>query len=453
MTRVYWRIFLAFWLVLVVTVLVTAGVNWVVFRDELAYTRADTLRDSLDALAEQAQRRLRGDGLEGLRDWLRDLQAGAPMPPLLIVGPDGRDILGRPTPPGFRLLRNLERDPASVDRDRRRMRGRFRPAIRRITDADGNPYLMLVPPFRPRTGDWFATSQLRVVFPVVLVLVSGLVCLLLARYLTRPIAVFRSAGRRIATGDLEARVGPVVARRKDEFGDLARDFDDMAGRVQQLVGNQQRLLRDVSHELRSPLARLQAAVGLLRQRGGDDPNLDRIEREIDVLDALIGQVLDYSRLQGQTSLQAERVDLVELVGGVVDDAAYEAAGRGLQFGFEPGPPEFVVADPGLLRSAIDNVVRNAVQHAKRTVTVRIVSAQTGGCVRISVSDDGPGAAPADLPQLFEPFFTSKSAQAGAGIGLSIARRAAELHGGAIAARNREAGGLVVTLDLPAAEAR
>jgi two-component system sensor histidine kinase CpxA len=306
--------------------------------------------------------------------------------------------------------------------------------------------VLFVPPFRPRGGPWFAAPQVRAVFPVVLVLISGLVCLLLARYLTRPIAVFRLAGQRIAAGDLAARVGPGVGRRRDEFGALARDFDDMAGRVEQLVDSQQRLMRDVSHELRSPLARLQAAVGLLRQRGGDDANLERIEREIELLNDLIGRILGFSRLQGTTKLAAERCDVTDLVHGVVDDASFEVAESGIRFEFDGGGPEFAVADPALLRSAIDNVVRNAAQHARSRIAVSV--ARDGDTLRIVVADDGPGVPDADLERLFEPFFTTQTASVGAGVGLAIARRAIELHRGVITVCNGDAGGLIVTVELP-----
>lgn len=448
MTRVYWRIFLTFWLVLVMAVVVTVGLNAIMFRDEVAYTRADTLRGSLDALSEQAERRLQQSGTEGLRDWLRELQSDSPMPPLLIIGPDGDEILGRALPPGFRKNRTFGRGAGIRDDRPSGPRARFRPAIRRFADVDGRQYVMVLPPIRPRSGDWFATTRLRSVFPVVLVLISGIVCLLLARYLTRPIAAFRRAGQSIAAGDLGARVGTDIARRTDEFGDLARDFDDMAGRVEQLVESQQRLLRDVSHELRSPLARLQAATGLLRQRGGDDPNLDRIEREIDVLNVLIGQVLGFSRIQSRTSLEAERVDLTELVRGVVDDATFEGAAHERRIEFAPASRAVVLADPTLLRSALDNVVRNALQYATEVVTVDIGPQASAGSVTIRVQDDGSGVAVADLPHLFDPFFTGETPQAGAGIGLAIARRVVELHGGTIAASNADGGGLVVTIVVP-----
>lgn len=448
MTRLYWRIFLAFWLVLIAAIVVTAAVNSIMFDDEVALTRADTLRGSLDALAEQAERRLRRDGVDGLRDWLRERRQERSSPPLLVIGPDGEEILGRPTPRGARMLQDFGSAEPGIADGRGRMRHRMASAMRPFEDADGNRYVMVVPPFRPRVGPWFAAPQARTVFPIVLVLISGLVCLLLARYLTRPIAAFRRAGQSIAAGDLGARVGPDAARRKDEFGALARDFDDMAGRVQLLVDSQQRLLRDVSHELRSPLARLQAAAGLIRQRGGDDANLERIEREIEVLDGLIGRILGYSRMQSRTSLDAEFVDVNELVGGVVDDASFEGRAAGRRVEFAPGAALVANVDPALLRSAVENVVRNALQYSVRATTVTVDKNEEANSVEIRIADDGPGVEDTDLPQLFEPFFTGRSTRAGAGIGLAIARRALELHGGTIAARNADGGGLVVTMSLP-----
>ena len=400
----------------------------------------------------RAERRLRQDGPAGLHEWLVERQREAPLPPLLVVDASGREIMGRPVPPGIRLFLRPDQGSEFSDERGRHMRERFRRSVRTFHDVEGNQFVMLIPRFEPRAGGWFAAPRARAVFPIALVLISGVVCLFLARYLTRPIATFRRAGRRIAAGDLDARVGPEVARRKDEFGDLARDFDDMAARVEQLVATQQRLLRDVSHELRSPLARLQAAAGLIRQRGGDDTNLDRIEREIEVLNELIGQVLGFSRLQGRTSLEVERTDLVELVQGVVEDARFEGAAEGRQVEFMPGAPVSANIDAGLVRSAVENVIRNALQYSARMTVVAVEADRATGGVVIRVSDDGRGVAEADLAKLFEPFFTGQSAQAGGGIGLAIARRAVELHGGTIGACNAAAGGLVVTIRMPAGAA-
>ena len=246
------------------TVIITVAVNSIAFRDEMVNTRFSALRDSLDVLSRQAQLALDSGGEDGLKTWLKTRQGQESMPPLLIVDQAGNELLGRPLPPGLARMGS----DARLHRDTRVNPRRDRsPRIRRLAGPDGQTYRMLVPGFRPRLGGWFLRPEARAIFPLILVLLSGLACLLLARYLTRPIRVFRTAGQSIAAGDLGARVGPTVAMRKDEFGELATDFDRMADRIEELLGSQQQLLRDVSHELRSPLARLQAAVGLIRQKG------------------------------------------------------------------------------------------------------------------------------------------------------------------------------------------
>ncbi len=442
MNRLYWRIFIAFWLVIVMTIIVTVAVGSLARRSDVADTRFAALSGLLDALAEQAQGRLQAAGRPGLIHWLRDRQAAAPQHPLLIVDADGREILGRPVPPPvMRIVRG--------DDDGGHRRG-IRSISRTLTGSDGARYLLFLPRPGPPMGRWFASPTSRRVFPVVLVLISGIACLLLARHLTGPIREFRSVGRRIAGGELGARIGPGLGQRKDEFGALARDFDHMAARIEQLVGGQQRLLRDVSHELRSPLARLNAAVALIRQR--DDgavlqTNLERIERESEKLDALIGQVLGYARLQAQQTIERQVVDLADIVHDVGDDARFEAAARDRVVECEAATLMAAV-DPALMHSAIENVVRNAVQHSERVTSIDLRGDDAGTSVRLVVADDGAGLADAtDAERLFEPFFTA-GADGGAGIGLAIARRAVELHGGTIRAANRAGGGLAVTITLP-----
>jgi two-component system sensor histidine kinase CpxA len=293
----------------------------------------------------------------------------------------------------------------------------------------------------------------RLMFAFVLVFLSGGACLLLARYLTRPIRTFRETGRQIGGGDLTARIGPAIAGRRDEFGALARDFDQMAARIEALLNAQRRLMRDVSHELRSPLARLQAAVGLIRQKSGDEssPDLDRVDREAENLNALIGEVLQYSRLQDRSDVTRETTDLTELVADVVADARYEGQANGRDVVFEAGEPILADIDPALVHSAIENIVRNALQHsnAKTTVTLTRVD-DPAPAAHLEIADDGDGVGDEDLDRIFEPFFTTKTtgAAAGAGIGLAIARRAVELHGGFIRAGKGASGGLVVEVTLP-----
>lgn len=447
MSKLYWRIFLAFWAVIILTTVLTSVLNSLFFEDEVEFMRAQSIRSSLDALGEQAERALRSGGEDELRAWLRGHMENSPRPLLLIVAPDGRDLLGRRLPPGMReRIRPGQAKPGP--RGPRFMGNQVRP----LRGVDGRIYRMVVPRLNPRVGRWFTERRLRRMYPFVLVLVSGLVCFALARYLTRPINAFRAAGQKIAEGDLAARVTPDIGKRSDDFGALAHDFDHMADRVESLIGNQQRLLRDVSHELRSPLARLQAAVGLIQKNGANDldRNLERIEREADNLDTLIGQILTMIRLESAATIDAQPADLDALLQSIVSDASFEGASTNRVTAYESDGPVELDGDAQLLHSAIENVIRNAVQHSRQLT--RISLRHAGSSVRIEVIDDGDGVAEADLPHLFEPFFTKPvraTANApGAGIGLAIARRAIELHGGAIKAINAESGGLRVVIELP-----
>jgi len=326
-----------------------------------------------------------------------------------------------------------------------------RPAFRAVLfGPDGARYRMMVPPLNPRFGGWIGSPASRLLFPLVLLVVSGVACLLLAKHLTRPLRALGAAGRSIAAGDLTARVEPPFADRGDEFGVLARDFNEMAGRIQAAVENRERLLRDVSHELRSPLTRLNIAAELLRQKAGPEtaPAVDRIERETHNLDQLIGQVLAFSRVSSRSAAAREPVDLAALLTAVADDAAFEGRAQDLQVDCDASSLPTITADESLLRSALENVVRNALQHARQRVTVsgRVEDRK----VHIVVCDDGPGVGEEDLPRLFEPFFTgSQRRPGGAGIGLAIAQRSVELHGGRITAHNRAGGGLEVDIELPA----
>ena len=450
MSRLYWRIFIAFWLVIVITVAIAVTASTVSLLAELDTARVETLRTSLDALAEQAERELISRGKEGLTEWLSTQVQARPDPPLLVVGPDDHELLNRPLMPGppMRVVQRLRETPAAA----RTPPERLRFPARVLTAANGDRYVLLVPLRGPPSGGWFFRPEFRLLLLGVALLVSGVVCYFLARQLTRPIQAFRDAGLRIADSDLATRIGGAITRRRDEFGALARDFNRMAERIEVLVNARQRLLRDVSHELRSPLARLQVAVGLARQRSGTDAmqDLDRIEREADRLNELIGQILSFTRLDSMDGIDRHRVDMSDLLAGVVDDARYEGRATGLEVNLENAAGAVISADESLLRSAIENVLRNALQHAKQRVNVTMIRG-ADGWLHISIADDGPGVAPGDLPRLFEPFYTSQQGATrykGSGLGLAIARRAIELHGGSINVRNGAGTGLTVEIEVP-----
>jgi signal transduction histidine kinase len=285
----------------------------------------------------------------------------------------------------------------------------------------------------------------------VAVIISGIICYLLARYLTGPILRLRAASRQIATGDLSARAEPEMQLRGDEIGDLVQDFNVMADRMETLLTTQRQLIRDISHELRSPLARMNVALELARQRAGAEaaPALDRIEREAARLNEMIGRLLTLARLES-VSEPPDRTDirLHELLEDVTEDAQFEAQQRGCNVRLVATSGCAVNGNRELLRSAVENVVRNAIRYTAENSDIEIELA--GG--EITVRDHGPGVPESELQNLFRPFYRVANARerktGGTGLGLAITERAVRLHGGNVEARNAPDGGLIVHIHLP-----
>jgi signal transduction histidine kinase len=289
--------------------------------------------------------------------------------------------------------------------------------------------------------------------PTLMTLLGSLAAALaIAWYVAKPIRALRAAFDAAAGGNLDVRLGPGMGGRHDELADLGRDFDRMADRLRNAMQGQRRLLHDVSHEMRSPLARLQAAAGLMRLKYGAEPAVDRVEEEIVRIDRLVGDLLKLSRLEaGEWVGAVEPIDMQELVRGVVTDANFEAHPSGRTVTWHHETPGTVIGRPDMLHGAIENVVRNALKHAPHTRDVRVETAldDAGGRYTLCVVDSGPGVPEPELAGLFTPFFRAAGAGAGGyGLGLAIARRSIEAHGGRISARNRAEGGLKVTIELP-----
>ena len=291
--------------------------------------------------------------------------------------------------------------------------------------------------------------------------VGGLVCYFLARSLTAPIRKLREATNRIAGGDFSVRVGRELGPQGSEVADLGRDFDTMAERIEGLLLGQKLLLRDISHELRSPLARLNVALELARQRAGTEagPPLDRIGRESERLNELIGELMTLTLLEsGAKELHRENFELNGLIGLVAEDALYEARSRNRGVTFAADAKAFVHGSWELMRRALENVVRNAVHYTAENsaVEIRLTCENNGEGKKavITIRDHGPGVPEETLIHLFTPFYRVAEARdrqsGGAGIGLAIAERAVRLHGGSMTATNAPCGGLIVTITLPLA---
>jgi len=290
-------------------------------------------------------------------------------------------------------------------------------------------------------------------------LVGGLFCYWLARYLSTPIVQMRGATHELSAGNLGARVNQKLLKRHDEIGYLGRDFNVMAGRIESLIGAQRRLIGDISHELRSPLARQGVALGLARRNAGPQarPALDRIEREAERLNEMIGQLLALSLVEsGAERLESEKVDLSAVVKDVADDADFEARGRDRSVQVVTNESLRINGVSELVRSAIENVVRNAVRYtsAGTSVDISLTSETVKGnrFAVINVRDHGDGVPEGSIKDIFRPFYRVEDDRdrktGGTGLGLSIAARAVHLHHGTIEAANASDGGLIVEIRLP-----
>jgi two-component system OmpR family sensor kinase len=327
-----------------------------------------------------------------------------------------------------------------------------------VAAPDGQTYRIIAHP-QPRRRE-HARGPLDVPWQVLLVSFFGGLgfSAVLAWYLTAPVQRIRAGFGALAKGDFSIRLGPSVGRRRDEIADLAHDFDMMAKRLDELVNARDRLLAGVSHELRSPLARLQLAIGLARQ----DPakvglSLDRISREAARLDEMVGELLTLSKLESGAGRTEDYFDLAEIVKRVAEDAGFEAAPMGVcvQVEIHPGDEnrDWIVLGNGKLMSrAVENIVRNAIRFSGKGQQVRIVLERQPDGFCLTVADQGPGVPEAELGALFKPFVQGAGGDGkGFGLGLAIAERAVTAHGGAMTARNASSGGLAIAVRIPAAE--
>jgi two-component system, OmpR family, sensor histidine kinase CpxA len=291
--------------------------------------------------------------------------------------------------------------------------------------------------------------------------ISAFLCFLFARSLVNPIRQLQHASQQMASGNLAIRVGS-ASKRHDEIGRLGRDFNIMSEQVERLIGNQKRLLADISHELRSPLARLQLSIGILQQQSEqlDSERVElhflfssvaRIEKEAAQIDSMLAQLLMLSRLDNpQSLLHKEVIDIQSLLAPIIGDAQFEARELNKLVSFEPVTEISVEGDVQMLSSAIENVLRNAIKYANKQIDITVSISEQN--LIIMICDDGEGIEQNQLSRIFEPFYRESLARdrasGGVGLGLAIAQRAIIKHQGKINACNMEGRGLQVTISLP-----
>jgi len=279
-------------------------------------------------------------------------------------------------------------------------------------------------------------------------------CFIISRYLTKPLDKLSAAVANIAEGRLDTRADPSLTSRRDEIADLARNFDRMAERIEALITGQRRLLGDISHELRSPLSRLTVALGLVKQGPPEETaeNLERIGLEARRLDNLIGQLLTLTRIDSGVDRGSQApFDLTSLVQEVASDGDFEARARNRSVLVKRADACIVIGFEELLRSAVENVVRNAIRHTAEGTAVEISLQNSHGRALLQVKDYGPGVPWNMLDEIFLPFRrVPNSGSDGAGVGLAIAARAVHIHDGTIRALNAPDCGLIIEIDVPTA---
>lgn len=451
MGRLFWKFFIAFWLALLIA---GGGVGTAVWWRHNNLEQRPAEPDALitdrhaDVFVGAAAGVLQHGGVAALREFLQEPR-DKPLPPVYAVDERGGDILDRPIAPEIlQQARALAARRAYPD------------ALRGVSTADGRRYLLFTlsqAPLDAPPPDWRPGRPRSPpsVWPPILsgLLASLLFSAALAWSFAKPIRGLRDAFAAAARGDLKTRVAQSMVRRDDELADLGRDFDHMAAQLDSLISAQQRLLNDVSHELRSPLARMQAAIGLAQQQPDKMPDtLVRIERESQRISDLVGELLVLSRMEAGVNVDAcSEIDLGGLLADIVEDARFEAAQQGVELHYEGFDDVIVKSRCELLQRAVENVLRNAVQHCKKggEVSVSAEFDSANRSLRIVIDDQGPGVAEADLTAIFQPFYRGGKANRpdSIGLGLAIAHSAVTTLGGTLQAANRPEGGLRMAMEV------
>ncbi|MFW5909275.1 MAG: ATP-binding protein [Thiohalospira sp.] len=433
MGSLFTRIFLTFWVVALVLGVALFGAG--------RYLRGEAVQAARTDLAAHAQTAAALEQDRGAqRRWLERLWHTQDRP-FWLLDAEGRHLAGRPLPPP--LAERFRSEPPEA--------GRFSGPRRNVllvaaVPGEEPPERYLATLVHPEAGHGLSP----LLFLGGAAGASGLAAWLIAALLTRRLGRLRRGAQALGDGDLSVRV---ELPGRDEVAALARDFDRMADRLGGLLDGQRRLLRDLSHQLRSPLARLRLALEMARSGGHPGPALDRMEREAEHLDALVGEILTLARLEsGQAELERTPVDLAALVAAVARDGDFEAREAGKAVHWRVPDAVTVTGERTLLRAAVENVVRNAIRHTPPGTAVSVTLEVVGEEAAVRITDEGPGMAEAETARLLEPFSRGAEAedQAGFGLGLAVTRRVIESHRGRLEVANRGRGGLSVVLRLPRA---
>ena len=442
------KIFLWFWLAMALIVGALTFVTWTQQNEPVVRQWQVVVGETMNVHAQTAAQIYDAEGKAGLDVFLERLENSGRITAIGLYRENDEQISGSSIKFDVKsvLEKSLTSDAAEFER------AETSSLIGRKTVLKSGETVVLITQWeRPPPPNFLPVLQTQILRILAVILTAGLLCYALALYLTAPISKLRFAARRFAGGDLHTRLD---IKRRDELGELAREFDRMAERIETLVTSEKRLTQDISHELRSPLARLNVALELARSKSNSESIglIERIATESSRLNEMISRLLVLSKLEtGSENFEKREINLTKIFEQVVSDADFEARGNSKSVKILQKDEARVFGNETLLRSAIENVLRNAVRYTKDETTVDVKLIKNGKTAVVSVKDCGAGVPEEELDKLFRPFYRVNTARdrktGGIGLGLAIAERAVHAHQGAIKARNTE-NGLAVEITLP-----
>ena len=442
--NLFLKIFLWFLAAIALLFGVIVFLNWTVQTEPVVSRWRVSVRNQTNIFAETAAQIYATDKEKGLVEFLDRIRKPETIGEVDLIGENGQAWLSEGVSAGsYQTLvaKALNSDTVEIENYPETAL-----SARQVTLPGAGRFVLIVRWERPRFTPFFGESPLRYLRYGALLLTALFLCWALARYLSSPIGKLRRATQKLADGDLSARVADQVGNRHDELASLAKDFDVMAERIESLITSQQRLSRDVSHELRSPLARMNVALEIAKQKMNGDaaPQLARIEAESHRLNEMISRLLTLSKLEtGSQDFDRRELNLRSLVEQVASDADFEANAKGRSVKVVSAEECRTNGSESLIRSAVENVLRNAVRYTREGTDVEVSLQKSNGHAVIRVVDHGGGVPEKELANLFRPFYRVGEARdrgsGGTGLGLAIAEQALLAHRGSITARNTEDG--------------
>jgi len=447
MRSLYWKIFISFWLATILIIITTAWVTSEIAKSSSAPAREYAFMDSY---ANAAVATFESGKKEALDKWLKQIGLSRQMTLYLLINTG--EVISCETPP--KSIQNIANEFSKDNLDDGIIKLSNIIVSHEILSTSGHAYRLAAAAQKPLSLfvaiSWTGLS-LRL---LIATFISGLICYLLSLYLTQPLRSLTIAAKSLATGKLNTRVGPLKGHHKDEIADLSHEFDSMASQLEKLVHAKERLLQDISHELRSPLARLHVAIELGRKKssGQFENEFERMELECLRLNTLIGEIIEFSRLESSTTpLNLMPVNLKPLLISLIEDANFEFSQERPRVTFIKSPELIAMIDEKLIHRACENVLRNALRYSPIDKGVTVSLTKKKSAIEITFEDSGPGVPNDQLKKIFSPFYrvdTSREKKTGGyGLGLSIAKQAVRLNNGVIVAHNKPEGGLSVTIKL------